>query len=150
MSKIDLLNPVAKKKVETFIATLEAHGYVYSVLETLRTQLVQDAYFAQGRESYEVICIYRERAGLYKINEIEAKRIITGEKYSMHQSGLAADIVPVINGKVPWDYSRYIELWMAFGILGKEAGLIWGGDWAPLLPCGIGWDPPHYEARGSA
>jgi hypothetical protein len=70
---------------------------------------------------------------------------------SVHFTGKAADIVPVIDGKIPWNIgSREIAaLWLAFGRLGQEAGLEWGGSWPPLDRYGIGWDAPHYQLLGA-
>jgi len=49
-------------------------------------------------------------------------------------------------GKIPWAITGgSAELWLAFGKLGQEAGLEWGGAWAPLDRFGIGWDAPHYQ-----
>jgi hypothetical protein len=66
--------------------------------------------------------------------------------YSVHLTGRAADIVPVVDGKIPWNISAgTAEIWRAFGFLGQEAGLEWGGSWQPLDRFGIGWDAPHYQ-----
>jgi peptidoglycan L-alanyl-D-glutamate endopeptidase CwlK len=115
-------------------------------LETLRTQAVQDAYFAQGRKPLEEINGLRKKAGLYLLGEAEAKRIVTHATHSAHQDGGAADIVPVVDGKIPWVINGgNAELWLTFGRLGREAGLEWGGAWKPLDRFGIGWDAPHYQ-----
>jgi len=146
MSKIDLLKPEARPFFIAFLLALDRHGLRYSILETLRTQAVQDAYYAQGRASLEEINRLREAAGLYLIEAAEAKKIITQVRYSRHQDGKAADIVPVLNGKIPWDITpENAELWLTFGRLGQEAGLHWGGTWEPLNSFGIGWDAPHYQ-----
>jgi hypothetical protein len=142
---IELLKPEVRPHFETFLNALEKHGHNFSVLETLRTQEVQDAYYAQGRECLDKINRLRKIAGLYLLTPGEAVKIVTYVRHSYHQDGLAADIVPVINGKIPWDYCTHKELWLAFGRLGMEAGLEWGGTWKEFLPCGIGWDPPHYQ-----
>jgi len=146
MSKIDLLKPEARPFFIAFLLALDRHGLRYSILETLRTQTVQDAYYAQGRTGLEEINGLRRTAGLYLIGADEAKRIITQVRYSRHQDGRAADIVPVLNGKIPWNITpENAELWLTFGRLGQEAGLHWGGTWEPLNSFGIGWDAPHYQ-----
>ncbi|MDR1803352.1 MAG: M15 family metallopeptidase [Treponema sp.] len=146
MNKIDLLKPEARPFFKTFLSALYKHGLKFHILETLRTQAVQDAYYAQGRMSLEDINRLRNVAGLYLIGPAEAKRIITQVRYSKHQDGKAGDIVPVLNGKIPWNItSENAELWLTFGRLGQEAGLHWGGTWEPLNSFGIGWDAPHYQ-----
>ena len=145
--KINLLIPAVRPLFETFLTLLDKNGLRYSVLETLRTQETQDAYYAQGRESFEEINRLRSIAGLYPLGREEAGRIITKAKRSAHQDGIAADIVPVLDGgKIPWVITGgNAELWLTFGRLGREAGLEWGGTWTPLDKFGIGWDAPHYQ-----
>ena len=146
MSKLDQLSPAVRPLFSHFLSALDRAGLRYSVLETLRTQAVQDAYYAQGREPLAEVNRLRKLARLYPLSPLEAGRRITRTRHSVHQDGIAADIVPVLdNGAIPWDYGRYQDLWETFGRLGQAAGLEWGGTWSPLLPCGLGWDPPHYE-----
>jgi peptidoglycan L-alanyl-D-glutamate endopeptidase CwlK len=148
--KTEQLLPKVRPYFEKFISALDKKGLRYSVLEVFRTQAVQDAYYAQGRESVEEVNRLRKLAGLWVISPAEAGRVITRAKHSLHQERIAADIVPVLeNGKIPWNItSREIaDLWLAFGRLGTEAGLDWGGTWKPLNAFGIGWDAPHYEKR---
>ena len=42
----------------------------------------------------------------------------------VHHYGLAADFAKVVNGQATWDGD-----WTFLGVLAKEHGLIWGGDW---------------------
>ena len=150
MGKIDLLAPEARSRFESFLLKLDQAGLRYSVIETLRTQAVQEAYYAQGRKPLEEINALRKKAGLYLLGEAEGKRIITKTMNSVHLAGRAADIVPVVDGKIPWNIAsrETADLWLAFGRLGGEAGLEWGGNWAPLAKWGIGWDAPHYQRLG--
>jgi peptidoglycan L-alanyl-D-glutamate endopeptidase CwlK len=150
MSKLDLLQPDARPYFDDFINKLDRRGYRYAILETLRTAEVQEAYYAQGRKPLAEINALRTKAGLYLLTDAEGKRIVTQTMYSVHLKGRAADIVPVLDGKIPWNMTRETaELWRAFGLLGQEAGLEWGGSWQPLDRFGIGWDAPHYQ-RGAA
>jgi peptidoglycan L-alanyl-D-glutamate endopeptidase CwlK len=150
MRKIELLMPIVRPYVEDFISRLEKQGFRYSVLETLRTIEVQKAYYAQGRKPLAEINELRKKAGLYLLGEAEGKKIITNTMQSVHLDGRAADIVPVIDGKIPWNITAdNAELWLAFGRLGQEAGLEWGGTWALLNRFGIGWDAPHYQYLGA-
>jgi peptidoglycan L-alanyl-D-glutamate endopeptidase CwlK len=151
MSKIQLLAPEVCKYFEGFIGRLDKQGLRYSILETLRTKEVQEAYYAQGRRPLEEINELRKKAGLYLLGAEEGNRIVTKTMESVHLTGKAADIVPVIDGKIPWNITaENAELWLAFGRLGQEAGLEWGGSWAPLDRFGIGWDAPHYQHLGDA
>jgi peptidoglycan L-alanyl-D-glutamate endopeptidase CwlK len=151
MNRLDLLQPRARPIFDVFIGKLEKAGLVYKVVETLRTAAVQEAYFAQGRKPLAEINDLRKKAGLYLLGEDEGKRIVTKTMESVHLTGKAADIVPVVNGKIPWVITaENAELWLTFGRLGKEAGLEWGGTWKPLDKFGIGWDAPHYQLFGAA
>jgi peptidoglycan L-alanyl-D-glutamate endopeptidase CwlK len=151
MSKIQLLAPEVRKYFEGFIKKLDNQGLRYSVLETLRAKEVQEAYYAQGRRPLEEINGLRKKAGLYLLGAEEGKRIVTKTMESVHLTGKAADIVPVIDGKIPWNITaENAELWLTFGRLGQEAGLEWGGTWNPLDRFGIGWDAPHYQHLGGS
>jgi len=146
MSKLQLLKPEARPFFENFIGKLETQGLRYSILETLRTKEVQEAYYAQGRKPLEEINELRKIAGLYLLGAEEGKRIITQTMESVHLTGCAADIVPVMDGRIPWTFTAdNAELWLVFGRLGQEAGLEWGGAWKPFNQFGIGWDAPHYQ-----
>jgi hypothetical protein len=148
MNYIDLLIPEARPFFKSFLSALDKRGLRYSILQTMRTQLEQDAFYAHGRESLEVINKLRAVARLSPIEEAEAKKIITYVRHSKHQDGKAGDIVPVLNGKIPWDITEEnADVWLTFGRLGQEAGLRWGGTWEPLDRFGIGWDAQHYEMR---
>ena len=67
------------------------------------------------------------------------------KKKSKHQTGLAVDLVPYLNGKYTWDnidafksiYAAVMEAWL--GMKNKEFTLSWGGNWKGS------WDKPHYE-----
>jgi peptidoglycan L-alanyl-D-glutamate endopeptidase CwlK len=151
MNKLQLLKPEARPYFEDFTGRLEQQGLRYSVLETLRTLEVQEAYYAQGRRSLSEINELRKKAGLYLLGAEEGKKIITETMESVHLIGKAADIVPVIDGRIPWNISKdNAELWLTFGRLGREAGLAWGGTWKPFNRFGIGWDAPHYQYLGRA
>ena len=150
MGKIDLLDAEARPFFEEFLGRLDKEGLRYAVTETLRSREVQEAYYAQGRKPLEEINALWRKAGLYPLAEAEGKRIVTKTMRSVHLTGRAADIVPVVDGKIPWNITAgNAGLWLAFGRLGREAGLEWGGSWAPLDVYGIGWDAPHYQLSGA-
>ena len=146
LAKLQLLKPEVQPFFEAFLITLDKEGLRYSITETLRTIEVQEAYYAQGRKPLEEINALRKKAGLYLLGEAEGKRIVTQTMQSVHLTGMAADIVPVLDGKIPWTITAgNAGLWLTFGKLGQEAGLEWGGTWTPLNKFGIGWDAPHYQ-----
>jgi peptidoglycan L-alanyl-D-glutamate endopeptidase CwlK len=147
--KTNELLPEVRPYFEAFLSALDRARLRYAVTETLRTPEVQAAYYAQGRKALEEINALRKKAGLYLLGPEEGKRIITRTMESVHLTGRAADIVPVMdNGKIPWNITEETAgLWLEFGRLGREAGLEWGGTWTPLDRFGIGWDAPHYQKR---
>ena len=136
------------KKVNEFINKLKEKEIKFAVLETWRDPLVQKAYYAQGREDYDVVCKLREIAGLPIITEDEARRKITNTQFSKHTLGKAIDMVPILStGIIPWKIkdASTAALWLSIGEIGESCGLIWGGRWEPKGLWGIGWDPAHYE-----
>jgi peptidoglycan L-alanyl-D-glutamate endopeptidase CwlK len=142
------LKESARIALEKFEALLKYAGLRYKVLETYRSLEVQQAYYAQGRQSLIVVNSLRAHAGLYALTETENQRTITNcdgiTTKSKHQEGRAVDVVPIVNGRIPWDTVAHKDLWLQFGNLGKEAGFSWGGDWGKTATK-LGWDCPHYE-----
>ena len=116
---LDDLYPQTRQKVDRVLAALTAVGISYIVTDTFRSFAEQDKLYAQGRTSPGAI-VTHARAG-----------------QSFHNVRRAVDICfkdergkPVWNG--PWDL---------YGETGREAGLVWGGDWHSLK------DKPHVEDR---
>lgn len=61
---------------------------------------------------------------------------------SRHLSGHAVDVVPLVNGTIPWeDWSAFEQVSVAMKQAARASGvpLIWGGDWVTFR------DGPHYE-----
>lgn len=56
-----------------------------------------------------------------------------------HCRGAAYDIVPIVAERAAWDR---LDLFLELGRIGKECGLVWGGDWIKLK------DFPHFELQG--
>jgi len=114
-----------KKRVkETYNADIIA-------FETYRPEIIQKAYYAQGRKTLEETNMIRKIAGLYLLTEAENKKIITySDTATYHGTGRAFDIVPVrYDGKkqILW-WAAPPALWAGIGKIGKELGLVWGGD----------------------
>ncbi len=86
----------------------------------------------QGYRSFE------EQAILYSKGRSRPGKIITNAKpgQSLHNYGIAADIVFRVNGEWSWVLKHP---WEKLGKLGKELGLKWGGDFKRLK------DFPHFE-----
>lgn len=71
---------------------------------------------------------------------------------SAHQSGLAVDLVPWINGKATWDLEHGKALGAAFKAYCniRNIPIQWGGDWSDN---GVfdkeDFDPYHFEMKGN-
>jgi hypothetical protein len=119
------------------------------VIETDRSQLVQNAYYAQGRESLDTVNGLREIAGLYPIKQRE-NTIVTNARVSNHTGGNAVDLCPEIPGKPGWPWwNAPQEVWEKMGRIAEGCGLDWcaggyGQTW------GRGWDNPHFELMKEA
>ena len=137
------LEPVTRERAERFLALLDAAGIHYAVLETLRTQAVQTAYYAQGRKPLEEINRLRAEAGLPAIGAQEGRRIITRTMNSRHLLGEALDLAPLDARGRPW-WAAPAELWTKIGEMGEAVGLEWGGRW-DATPGKLGWDCPHFQ-----
>lgn len=71
-------------------------------------------------------------------------------KKSYHQSGLAVDLVPWVNGQYTWDEKHARALGAAFKTFCNMEGLktVWGGDWEGDGEFeDIDFDPCHHEIR---
>jgi tRNA nucleotidyltransferase (CCA-adding enzyme) len=141
---ISALRPALAEAVKRFLAKCEELKYDVLIIETDRSQAVQDAYYAQGREKTEEVNRLREKAGLYLLKERE-NTAVTNAKVSNHTGGGAVDICPEIPGRpgYPW-WNAPQELWEKMGRLAEACGLDWcaggtGKVW------GKGWDNPHFE-----
>jgi D-alanyl-D-alanine carboxypeptidase len=55
---------------------------------------------------------------------------------SVHNFGIAFDVVPIVGGKVAFDRR---DLFETVGAIGRELGLTWGGDWKQFR------DLPHFQ-----
>jgi hypothetical protein len=142
------LLPEIQGKVYSAIEELNAKRIAFLIMETYREQAVQDSYYAQGRESLQVVNNLRVSAGLRSITDDDNKQIITKAKNSLHTLRRAIDIVPVSSsGDVPWNVedSSTADLWINLATVMKDNGFEWGGDWDPKDKWGIGWDSSHYQ-----
>lgn len=96
--------------------------------------------------------------GGYRTAELQNKLYKKGnsecdgyEKLSKHQSGLAVDLIPWINGKPTWDKISCFYLAGAFMAYCKRmdipitSGADWNGD--GNLKQGDSWDPCHFQIK---
>jgi peptidoglycan L-alanyl-D-glutamate endopeptidase CwlK len=137
---IDALKPELAKRVKAFLSKLDEKGIAYFVVETLRSQDVQNAYYAQGRKPLNEVNELRKKAGIYLLTEKKNKSVVTQTLKSNHADGNAVDIAPVKNGAIWWNAPQ--QVWEEMGKIAEECGLDWcagggGKAWH--------WDNPHYE-----
>ncbi len=81
---------------------------------------------------------FAEQQFLYDQGRTKPGSIVTNAKpgYSLHNYGVAVDIVFVENGRPSWDEKHP---WHILGQVGKNQGFEWGGDWVSFK------DRPHFE-----
>lgn len=100
---------------------------------TLRTFKQQDDLYAQGRTV--LFNSFGNRLG--KVTNAKGGQ-------SIHNYGLALDIVLINNNSASWDVAKDYDGdgksdWMEVTNIFKENGWEWGGDWVGLL------DKPHFQ-----
>lgn len=115
--RLEDLHPSVADKAQQLVKLAEAQDIEILVTSTLRT--------------------FEEQADLFAIGRTKPGDIVTNAKAgeSWHNFGLAFDVVPLVNGKAVWDN----PFWNRIGELGKQAGLVWGGDFKSFK------DKPHFE-----
>jgi len=136
------LKDTARIKASLAISELKRTGIDHAVVYTFRTQAEQIALYAQGREPLTVVNAKRKECGLYELIEKENSYTVTNcdgiRHKSMHQTGIAIDVVPVENGKAIWPKNsdpRWLQIANAF----IKQGFTWGGSWKDFP------DMPHYQ-----
>jgi peptidoglycan L-alanyl-D-glutamate endopeptidase CwlK len=119
------------------------------VVESFRPQVVQDAYFAQGRQQLPAVNELRLKAGLPAITQSQ-NRIITYNRKSKHSSfpSKAIDIAFVVNKSTDYKNTKRFEVFAKI-MRRIDPSITWGGDWnrngstkdERFL------DYPHFEVR---
>lgn len=111
------LHPVVREAVRKIIASMAARGITMALFEGYRSPERQAALYAQGRAQPGSIVTYAR----------------PGE--SLHQYGLAADIVGQVNGA--WTWALPEDVWQTMHAFARTWGL------APLS-----FEQPHVELAG--
>lgn len=112
------LQPLVKRSADAVVNEMKRLGYDVMVFQGYRSIEEQNALYAQGRTA--------------------PGSVITNAKGgdSLHNYGVAVDIVFVVNGRPSWSESHP---WSTLGKVGKKQGFEWGGDWTGFV------DRPHLE-----
>lgn len=92
-----------------------------------------------------VTCTLRsnaEQADLYALGRTKPGKVVTNAKpgQSMHNFGLALDVVPLRAGKPVWGATGEDgKLWKRIGEIGEAVGLEWAGRWTKMR------EFPHFQ-----
>ena len=134
LQKIEQLHPFIKEDVKKLVDTINTSVLTGNakvrIAQGLRTFAEQNALYAKGRT-----------APGPKVTNAKG-----GD--SIHNYGLAVDIVLIIDGKTAsWDTKKDFDRdqqsdWMEVVQVFKKAGFSWGGDWRTFK------DMPHFEKTG--
>jgi hypothetical protein len=144
MRDINKLAPIVRDKAVALIKVCALHGLEIIITSTLRTDAMQRALYAQGRQLLEDVNILRKLADMSPITDRANQRTVTSAQYSMHQSGCAFDIAIVGPSGISWDVKADInndnyEDYRQVGIIGESLGLTWGGRFSKI------YDACHFE-----
>lgn len=120
--RIDKLHPDLQAAIGRIMAILEGLGHPMLLTDGYRTA--------------------KEQADLYAIGRSKPGKVVTHKNGttnpSIHQSGKAADLTFLHDGKPCWCDQHP---WQLYGELAKVLGLTWGGSWKGLV------DKPHIELK---
>lgn len=147
------LKPKCETAARAFLHECQESKVKVRLTETLRTQSLQEMYYAQGRKPLDELNRMRLAEGFYPLGSSENLKIITnadGVRYrSRHQDGMAIDCFPEdVNGMVWYAAARSEEgrkIFFRMAEIAKKYGFKWGGDWKTNPGDPIGWDAPHFE-----
>jgi peptidoglycan LD-endopeptidase CwlK len=144
-------------------ASISRIGKVHQLLQRLANGTIEKSDFDFGIPSTGGLRTTEEQYELFKKGNSQCDGTI---KKSYHQTGLALDFVPYINGKYTWENKdAFLSIAKtAFDVWEKmddKQGMFlhWGGFWTAkdlngngLLDINdqLGWDLPHFELRNYA
>lgn len=112
------LLPCVERGANAVIAIMKEKGHPVKIVQGFRSIEEQNKLYAQGRTTPGPIVT-------------EAKG---GQSY--HNYGCAVDFVFINEG-----YNASNTLWQILGVVGKNQGFEWGGDWTGFV------DRPHFEMK---
>lgn len=132
------VNPQLAARAKAVAADLAKKGVQVAVTSGYRSKAEQKALYAQGRQPLAQVNALRKAAGMGPITAKANLGTVTKAKpgSSLHNFGLAVDMVPVENGKPTWT-PKDPKTWNTIAAAAKKFG---------LTP-GPAWDKPHYELR---
>lgn len=138
LKNLSKVNPQLASRVKAMAADLAKKGIKVAVTDGFRTKAQQKALYAQGRQPLSTVNAMRKAAGMGPITAKENRSTVTKSKSgkSLHNFGLAVDVVPVEKGRPTWKPSNP-STWNTIAAAAKKYG----------LTRGPAWDKPHYELR---
>jgi peptidoglycan L-alanyl-D-glutamate endopeptidase CwlK len=117
--------PVLATKIRAASDALNLKGTFLCVVSGLRTAQEQNDLYAQGRT-----------APGHKVTNAKAG-------FSMHNYGLAVDVVPYLSGQAgALNWTEETPQYQAMVKAMKAQGLVWGGDWVTFP------DGDHFQVSG--
>jgi peptidoglycan LD-endopeptidase CwlK len=142
---IKQLTPRMQIKIERLLDELAFAGMSYFKIScTYRSQEEQNALYARGRQSLDVVNNLNKQVNIPLITDEQNKHIITQLKHSVHTDKEAVDFYILKDGKYCDDLKVDINKddipdWDEFGALAAKCGLEWGGSWKTFK------DYPHVQ-----
>lgn len=116
MANLKGLKPLVVRMMNQFLTEAKKQGINLIVTQAFRSKEEQDALYAIGRT-------------------IKGNKVTNAKGgQSMHNFGIAIDIVSVEGGKAIWNCD-----WNKIAKIGKSVGFSWGGDWSSFS------DKPHFQ-----
>ncbi len=128
IERIKKLHPNVINLFQAFIEEAEnSLGITLRVTQGLRTFEEQDALYNQPWDK-------KDNDGDARVDEADEKVTKAKGGQSLHNYGIAIDVVELKNGKANWnfDYSKLKPF-------AQKQGIDWGGDWKNFV------DKPHFE-----
>ncbi len=127
-NRIKNLHPAIRDKAREFLHKAEQAGIKLRVNDGYRTYEEQDNIYAKGRTRVNPDG---------KTAKKPLGNIVTNARagQSLHNFGLAIDVVPMVNGNADWNTKQ----WNKIGAIGESLGFKWGGGWKSLI------DKPHFQ-----
>lgn len=149
------LEPQLEAKARAFLAKCEEKGLPVHITCTGRTRREQQALYAQGRESLEMVNQKRLACGLWMLKPEDNMRPVTWTLESRHivefdqatgamtKKARAFDVALVRDKQFVWELKvdindNDIPDWDEIGRVGEACGLVWGGSWKKP-------DRPHFQ-----